>query len=91
MARSKWKGPFVDIYLLNALKVQKPFYKVFSRASVILPEFLGLVFKVYNGRYFTQIKVEKNMINRRFGEFALTKRRGHLIHKPKKKRRKNKK
>ena len=88
MTRSKWKGPFVDNYLINALKVQKPFYKVFSRSSCILPEFLGLIFKIYNGRYFTLLKVERNMLYRKFGEFAFTKRVGHLIHKPKKKKRK---
>jgi small subunit ribosomal protein S19 len=88
MTRSKWKGPYVDNYLINSLKVQKPFYKVFGRASTILPEFLGLIFKVYNGRYFTLLKVEKNMLYRKFGEFSFTKRVGHLIHKPKKKKRK---
>jgi small subunit ribosomal protein S19 len=80
MTRSKWKGPFLDIYLINSLRVQKPLYKVFNRASMILPEFIGLVFKVYNGRFFATVKVERNMLFHRFGEFAFTKRKGHVIH-----------
>lgn len=78
----------MDKSIIKSLQVNKPYYKVFSRSSCIIPEFLGILFKVYNGQYFTFVKVEKEMFYRKFGEFAFTKRVGHLIHTPKKKKRK---
>jgi len=54
MARSIWKGPFVDGHLLK--KVSKAsdssrneVIKTWSRRSTILPEFIGLSFAVHNG------------------------------------------
>jgi hypothetical protein len=54
MARSVWKGPFVDGYLLKkAEKVREggrsEVIKIWSRRSTILPQFVGLTFGVYNG------------------------------------------
>ena len=49
MARSVWKGPFVDAYLLKkAEKAQESgrneVIKIWSRRSTILPQFVGLTF-----------------------------------------------
>jgi len=41
---------------------------------------------VYTGRTFSSFVVKKPMVGHRFGEFIVTKRLGHSIHKPKKKR-----
>jgi hypothetical protein len=55
MARSVWKGPFVDGYLLKkAEKVRvrggrNEVIKIWSRRSTIMPQFVGLTFGVYNG------------------------------------------
>ena len=54
MARSIWKGPFVDGYLLKkAEKVRSggrsEVIKIWSRRSTILPQFVGLTFGVHNG------------------------------------------
>ena len=51
MARSVWKGPFVDMNLLKkAEKVansgRKEVIKTWSRRSTILPKFVGLTFGV---------------------------------------------
>ena len=55
MARSVWKGPFFDGYLLK--KVEKArdsgrneVIKIWSRRSTVLPQFVGLTFGVYNGQ-----------------------------------------
>ena len=49
MARSVWKGPFVDGFLLKkAEKVRasgrNEIIKIWSRRSTILPQFVGLTF-----------------------------------------------
>lgn len=55
MARSVWKGPFIDQYLLKkAEKVRESgrndVIKTWSRRSTILPNFVGLTFGVHNGK-----------------------------------------
>ena len=54
MARSVWKGPFVDGYLLKKAEVSRSsgrheMIRIWSRRSTILPQFVGLTFGVYNG------------------------------------------
>ena len=77
MARSVWKGPFVDINLLKkAEKVsdsgRKEVIKTWSRRSTILPQFVGLTFGVYNGQKFIPVLVNEDMIGHKFGEFSPT-------------------
>ncbi len=77
MARSVWKGPFVDGYLLKkADKVRasgrKDIIRTWSRRSVILPQFVGLTFGVHNGRKHIPVLVTENMVGHKFGEFAPT-------------------
>ena len=55
MARSVWKGPFVDGYLLKKAEAARAsgrneVIKIWSRRSTILPQFVGLTFGVYNGQ-----------------------------------------
>ena len=77
MARSVWKGPFVDGYLLKkAERVRasgrNEVIKSWSRRSTILPQFAGLTFGVYNGRKFIPLLVTEDMIGHKFGEFSPT-------------------
>ena len=77
MARSVWKGPFVDITLIKkAAKVsesgRKEVIKTWSRRSTILPQFIGLTFGVYNGRKFIPVLVNENMVGHKLGEFSPT-------------------
>ena len=77
MARSVWKGPFVDAYLLKkADKVRESgrneVIKTWSRRSTILPQFVGLTFGVYNGRKHVPVNVNEDMIGHKFGEFSPT-------------------
>lgn len=77
MARSVWKGPFVDAYLLKkAEKVRgsgrSEIIKIWSRRSTILPQFVGLTFGVYNGHKFLPVLVTENMVGHKFGEFSPT-------------------
>jgi small subunit ribosomal protein S19 len=77
VARSVWKGPFVDAYLLKkAEKVRgtgrSEIIKIWSRRSTILPQFVGLTFGVYNGHKFLPVLVTENMVGHKFGEFSPT-------------------
>ena len=77
MARSVWKGPFVDMTLIKkAEKVsesgRKEVIKTWSRRSTILPQFVGLTFGVYNGRKFIPVLVNENMVGHKLGEFSPT-------------------
>ena len=77
MARSVWKGPFVDGYLLKKAETTRgsgrnEVIKTWSRRSTILPQFVGLTFGVYNGNKFLPVLVTENMIGHKFGEFSPT-------------------
>ena len=83
MARSVRKGPFVQQSLLDKLtkmneKNEKKVVKTWSRASTILPEFVGHTFAVHNGNKFVPVYVSENMVGHKLGEFAPTRLfRGH--------------
>ncbi len=77
MARSIWKGPFVDGYLLKKAEQardsgRKQLIRTWSRRSTVLPQFVGLTFGVYNGRKFIPVLVTENMVGHKFGEFSPT-------------------
>ena len=77
MARSVWKGPFVDGYLLKKAEEvrasgRKDVIKIWSRRSTILPQFVGLTFGVHNGQKHIPVLVTENMVGHKFGEFAPT-------------------
>ena len=77
MARSVWKGPFLDGFLLKKADKSRAsgrneVIKIWSRRSTILPQFVGLTFGVYNGQKFIPVLVTDNMIGHKFGEFSPT-------------------
>jgi small subunit ribosomal protein S19 len=77
LARSVWKGPFVDGSLLkkaDAVRAsgRNDIIKTWSRRSTIMPQFVGLTFGVYNGHKFLPVLVTENMVGHKFGEFSPT-------------------
>ena len=77
MARSIWKGPFIDSYLLKKAETVRDsgwndVLKTWSRRSTILPQFVGLTFGVHNGQKFIPGSVTENMVGHKFGEFSPT-------------------
>ena len=77
MARSVWKGPFVEESLIKKVENQKiepnkkPI-KTWSRKSTIIPEFVGFSFLIYNGRKFISLTISEDMVGHKLGEFAPT-------------------
>jgi len=77
MARSVWKGPFVDPSLIKKVEKQKKEsnrkpIKTWSRKSTIIPDFVGLSFLIYNGKKFILITVSEDMVGHKLGEFSPT-------------------
>jgi small subunit ribosomal protein S19 len=77
MARSVWKGPFVEKSLLKKVEVARAagkntVIKTWSRRSTILPNMIGLTFGVHNGRKFIPVVVSDQMIGHKLGEFSPT-------------------
>ncbi len=77
MARSFKKGPYVHESLWKKVKEvkekgERKVIKTWKRASMILPEFVGLTIAVHNGRKFVPVYVTDQMIGHKFGEFAPT-------------------
>lgn len=76
MSRSKWKGPYTSLEHLKTInKSKKQHVYPITRNSEILPKFLGLTFKVHNGKNFKEITVNDSMIGHKFGEFVFTRAR----------------
>ncbi len=88
MGRSVKKGPFVQESLMDRVRGmnqrnEKRVVKTWSRASTVLPDFVGHTFAVHNGNKFIPVYVTENMVGHKLGEFAPTRLfRGHTGAKP---------
>ena len=85
--RSSSKGPFVDIKLLakvNDANISNDYkvIKTWSRKSTILPSFVGRTISVHNGKDFISVIIVEQMVGKKLGEFAPTRKfRGHTNNK----------
>ena len=86
MARSIWKGPYIPEYVLDKVRVALELKKDGKYAAPIraprncdiIPAFIGLTFKVHNGRNMIEISIKEDMVSHKMGEFAPTRTfRGH--------------
>ena len=77
MARSIWKGPFVEGYVLKKAEKARnsgknEVIKIWSRKSTILPQFVGITLGFYNGKKHIPVMVSEEMIGQKFGEYSPT-------------------
>jgi small subunit ribosomal protein S19 len=83
MSRSVKKGPFVHPKLAKKVEAAqraqtRTVIRTWSRASMIMPEMVGLTIAVHDGRRFVPVLITENMVGHRLGEFAPTRLfRGH--------------
>jgi small subunit ribosomal protein S19 len=83
MARSLKKGPFVSVKLATKVAIatesnKKSVIKTWSRASMIVPDFVGQTIAVHNGKQFIPVYITENMVGHKLGEFSPTRNfRGH--------------
>jgi len=86
MSRPLKKGVYVYWKLLKKVEAlnqsrKKQVIKTWSRASTIVPEFVGHTFAVHNGNKFIPVYITENMVGHKLGEFAPTRTyRGHAGH-----------
>ena len=84
MARSTWKGPFVDGYLLKKAESSRgsgrnEIIKTWSRRSMIVPDMIGHTIAVHDGRKHVPVFVTDSMVGHKLGEFAPTRTfKGHI-------------
>ena len=80
MSRAKWKNIYVPKKLLiNFLKKKHLSnssieFKTKLRSSSIIPCFVGNFFLIHNGKTFYKIQITENMIGKKLGEFAPTRK-----------------
>ena len=78
MARSLYKGPYVDEKLLKKIDGKKPadtgVIKTWARDSLISPEMVGFTFGVHNGKDHIEVTASEEMVGHRLGEFSPTKK-----------------
>lgn len=83
MPRSLKKGPYVFHRLIEKVAAmkesnKKSVIKTWSRASMIIPDMVGLTLAVHNGKTFVPVFVTENMVGHKLGEFSPTRNfRGH--------------
>ena len=83
MSRSIKKGPYVHPKLARKVEPvvkanSREVIKTWSRASMIMPDMLGLTIAVHDGRRHVPVFVTENMVGHKLGEFSPTRTfRGH--------------
>ena len=74
--RALWKGPFLVVFLRNYFYNN---YKILKKNCVIGNCERNIIYKIYNGKLFINLKIKRNFIGFKFGQFILTKKFGiHL-------------
>jgi len=81
MKRSKWKGVYTNPKNLNQERLTT---SVVSRSSSVIPHFVDKTFLVHSGKDYKEIKITKEMLGHKFGEFFRT--RAEFVFKKKKKK-----
>ncbi len=87
MARSLRKGPYICGKLLKKVRAavqggKKGVLKTWSRASTIIPEFVGLTIAIHDGRKHKPVYISEDMVGHKLGEFAMTRTfKGHPVKK----------
>ena len=60
----------------------KVLIKLWSRQSTVLTDYVGYAFQIHNGKNYKKLVVSEDMVGKKFGEFAPT--RKFITHKKKK-------
>jgi len=75
--RRTLKRGFTDAQksLLKKIKKDKPYVETHCRDMIIVPEMVGKLIKVHNGKDFFPVTIEKDMLGHYLGEFSLTRKK----------------
>ncbi|TVY49711.1 37S ribosomal protein S19, mitochondrial [Lachnellula occidentalis] len=74
LSRSVWKGPnIVPLPIVRVAANQKAIpIQTQARSATILPNFVGLVFSVHNGKIYHNVEITEDMVGHKLGEFSPT-------------------
>lgn len=74
MARSLKKGPYINERLYEKLLKagSGATIRTYSRSSMVIPDMIGKVIMVHNGKQFIPVTVTENLVGHKLGEFAPT-------------------
>ena len=61
--------------LLKKVRNKEDDIKTHCRDMIILPEMIGVMIKVYNGKQFVAVRITEEMMGHCLGEFAVTRNR----------------
>ncbi len=93
MSRSKWKGFYINSNYSNILNEGNVAQKyIWSRNSIITEEFLGKTVLIYNGKLFVSVKITREKLGYKFGEFSFSRKiKENIFYHVKNKKKKKKK
>ena len=79
MSRSVWKGPNINEKLYKKVtsalaKKSNQQIKTWARSCAIIPDFIGAVINVHNGKTHVPVFITENMVGHKLGEFAPTRK-----------------
>ncbi len=69
---------FIELVRESKAKNPKKAIKTHLRDAVILPEWMGMLFNVYNGNKFKPVEITFDKIGKRLGDFSHT--TGRVLH-----------
>ncbi|KUJ22943.1 mitochondrial ribosome small subunit component S19 [Mollisia scopiformis] len=76
LARSVWKGMLLVVIGISRAPGQKVTpIRTQARSATILPNFVGLVFQVHNGKIYNDVLITEDMVGHKLGEFSATRKR----------------
>ena len=81
MSRNIKKSPFFQ----REIKKKHDNFFCPNKNTIILPEYIGKIFLIYNGKQFLKLSIIDKMIGFKFGEFINSRKR-HIYKKKKKKK-----
>ncbi len=75
--RKRIKKGFTDEQkkILKEVRAGKNNIKTHCRDMLVLPEMVGMTFKIYTGKEFVPVLIQNEMLGHYFGEFAMTRKR----------------
>ncbi|KAK4574485.1 mitochondrial ribosomal small subunit component [Recurvomyces mirabilis] len=77
LARSVWKGPhIVPLPIVRPKQGERvPPIKTQARSATILPNFVGLIFQIHNGKTYNDVRITEDMVGHKLGEFSATRKK----------------
>jgi small subunit ribosomal protein S19 len=74
MSRSKWKGPLINLKNIK-LNEKKSKFILSKRNCKITPMFLNKTFHIHNGKLYTEVNINEEMLGHNLGEFVFTRKK----------------